>query len=338
MNNSQNASGKPACYVVSQIITVYLYPFLNVTGIIFNLFNAFTFYSIIKNNKNVKGYLYKYLLAKSLNDCYLFVVNIFSVGYFCFNCPNSYTYWIQVWYITCFAYFSLATELYSTFLDIFACLDRLLLMTSLFDKLKFYQSKYFSYIVIFFLMIFSLVFYVHRFFDFEIYAINNSSQYKIRNTEFFTIDFSKTMRWLHIIIRDVMGLTLIIAFNTMIMINFQKLMKKKEKLTSKKLSRQERKDREVTLMVLCNGVVFVFGHTPIFICYLPLFNFTNFSCAFDISRFILIFSYWIGFFFYYSFNLQFRRRFKELFGIRIIKSKTTDINTEASVTKTKTAT
>lgn len=336
MNNSLNSTGNSACYVVSQIITVYLYPFLNITGIFFNLFNAFTFYSIIKKNSNIKGYLYRYLFAKSLNDCYLFCVNIFSIGYFCFYCPSSFSYWMQVWYISCFAYFSLATELYSTFLDILACLDRLLLITNLFDKIKFYQYKYFSHISILFLMVFSLVFYSHRFFDFEIYPINNSSQYKIRNTEFYRIDFSRAMRLAHIIIRDVCGLTLIILFNTMIMVNFKKQMKNKEKLTSKKLSKQDRKDREVTLMVLCNGIVFVFGHTPIFICYLPFFSFGNFTCFFDISRFILIFSYWIGFFFYYSFNLQFRRRFKELFGIKFSKSKTADTNTEASVTKTNT--
>lgn len=333
MNNSQNSTRDSACYVVSQIITVYLYPFLNITGIFFNLFNAFTFYSIIKKNANVKGYLYKYLFVKSLNDCFLFCVNIFSIGYFCFGCPSSYTYWMQIWYISSFAYFSLATELYSTFLDILACLDRLLLITSIFDKLKFYQSKYFSHIVIIFLMIFSLVFYIHRFFDFEIYPINDSSQYRIRNTDFFFIDFSKAMRLAHIIIRDVFGLTLIILFNSMIMITFKKQMKKKEKLTSKKPTRQDRKDREVTLMVLCNGIVFVFGHTPIFICYLPFFNFTNFTCFFDISRFILIFSYWIGFFFYYSFNLQFRRRFKELFGTLFKKAKTADTVTEASLSK-----
>lgn len=141
LNTTLNQSSGAFCTTLSKISTVYVYPIVHFSGVVLNTFNTVTFYSIVTSKSVIKsqGYMYYYLFIRSINDLSLFIANLFSVFYFCDNnCAISRTYWVQIWYISCFSYFSLLTELFSTFLDILATYDRFFLIQQYVKNLEFF--------------------------------------------------------------------------------------------------------------------------------------------------------------------------------------------------------
>lgn len=321
MNDSNNSFlSRSYCTRLILPINVYVYPILNSTGILLNTFSAITFLAIIKNKTMIKnqGFMFHYLFIRSINDGCLFLASMFSVIYFCENeCALSKSYIAQLWYIWIFFYFTCVTELYSTILEILATFDRLLIIHQYFKKFKFYKTKLFFILVNVISLAYCLTFYIHRLFELRIESSilsnqTNSRIYRTVYTEFYFTNLDINMRFMHSLVRDLVGISLILVANILIFINIRKALLTKEKMVHNKEHRGniEHREKEVSIMVLMTGTVFIVGHTPIFFYYLPVNLFqNNQECFFEIFRLVLLLSYWVGFFFYYYSNLIFRKNF-----------------------------
>lgn len=301
------------CLDMSRIMNVYLGPVKNLTGIILSILNSISFYYLMKKQKKTQGFLYKYLFIRSIDETILFIANSFSIFYFCLSkCSSSTSYIMQIWKIYFYFYVSFVTIMYSTFLDILASIDRFFLINSLFKKFNFYKSKYYYFILTPLLGFFCVVFYINRIFEYEIVPIvNSTNMYKIQFTDYYFLDkTSQNLRLLNVFMRDFISTVLIMLLNILILFSLKK------SLSNKKLIfpnfKSSTKERQVTFMVLLNGLKFLIGHTPIFIYYLDIEPLAKITCFYDFSRFMIIFSYWIGFFIYYIFNRQFRKSFNSI--------------------------
>lgn len=125
---------------------------------------------------------------------------------------------------------------------------------------------------------FCAVFYIHRIFSFQIIYLNETSYvgYKLINSPSFYTDLDKNLRFAHTIIRDIMGVILIFLGNILIFSTMKRTLSKKEKVVKNVGS--EKREREISKMVIMSGGMFIIGHTPIFVFYLPGNLFKNFPC------------------------------------------------------------
>ena len=135
--------------------------------------------------------------------------------------------------------------------------------------------------------------------------------FQVKFTDYYYFDhISQNMRLFNVIMRDFISTVLIMLLNILILFSMKKSLGNK-KLISQTF-KSNAKERQVTFIVLLNGLKFVIGHTPIFIYYLDIEPLKKITCFYDFSRFMVIFSYWFGFFLYYIFNRQFRKIFNSI--------------------------
>lgn len=315
-------------------LTIYVIPVISFLGIVLNALTALTLKKLINYKKLNNGYMYKYLLIKSVYDTLQFVFQIFAPIYHCKECSVSYTFVAQLWFIVCFYYAEGVTQLASSLLELAATFDFYVHLKNKPIKFRLVYERKFFLLVSALTLAYSLTFYTMNFFEFKIVVYKSESSTNVFNetivknyhtieyTRFFYSKLDKYLRFVHSFVRDFIILILLLLLNMLIVGSIgetvyhkRKVLLDERELTGKSLNsitlcKTERAWRKAKLMVISTGVVYFFGHLPLGIYHLPFGKKTaRWNCYYVISWIPFYLSYASNFIVYITFNKIFRRIF-----------------------------
>ena len=315
---------------------LYLQVSLSVLGFFLNLICIKIFSKIVlvksKNND-----LSKYLLLKSLTNAYIVLcLTLHPI----FDLENTFDnpalksrvdeiYWLKVVYLILGIYFKYSLVLTSLFCEIAASFNRYRLATNRFIKF----NKLPVEIVIICMILYSFGFYSFKFVSIQIIqiaSINQTTNGTLKNSyNYLTTDLDDTVGFVHSSVRDGLCVAILILINFFTAIEIKRILQKKSALIIKnkgKLKAQAA-DTRLTIMMFIMSFSCVIAHGLQIIQYFSPRSFiinSNecISLAFDLVFFL--FNNQIDFFYYYFFNLNFKRIFNgfiydfvEIFGVEI---------------------
>jgi hypothetical protein len=276
------------------------------------------------------GQMFKYLFLKSLNDLAQFIFQIFSPLFYCEGCSNKASYSGLVWYIGFFYYAECVVELNSAWLEVFATLDCLVLITK---RFKFVNSKKFFYISSIILHVYSVVYYLFWFFSLKIENVVDSAYFIVETTQFHQTNDAKILRYIHTVQRDFCIFAILFLLNLAIFIQFKANTLRKKKLFNMKnsippngnplkesdlsnnskrkkftLSSAKKAERNNRNMIFLIAVNYFVGHFFTLLYYIPFPASPQFwSCFFDFVLIPFYLSYIINNIFYIIYNKHFYR-------------------------------
>jgi hypothetical protein len=197
--------------LIAKIFGYYLLNSLNFAGSFLNFICALIFYKIIKQEQNNQGHLYKYLFIKSISDCLLFVVNMPVLFYFKNGQIIDKSFIMQVWFIFGYYYLYVVFSQISIWLEVFAFIDCLCLVSM---KFQWHKSKLCFRIVTISVTLLFVIFYVPVFFQMKIEKKLNGGYYTMK-TDLGNI--AKYYNVLHVISRDLLPVCLSFIMNVIIL-------------------------------------------------------------------------------------------------------------------------
>jgi hypothetical protein len=327
---------RTGCPLAASAITYnYVLPVISALGIVVNLFSSIVFYLM---NKNIKlpGQMFKYFFLKSVNDMLQFVFQIFSPVYYCDGCTEKTTYGGAVWYIAFFYYAECVVELCSSWLEVFATLDCLVIITK---KFRFINTKTFCYTASILIHVYALVYYLFWFFSLSIEKDIDSDYFIVKTTEFYTTKLVVIMRYIHTIQRDLIVFILLLLLNILIFIQFKsnttrkvKLLNVKNKIqktthvsfsvgdmtTNQTVERNkyrsaEKAERNNRNMIVLVAINYFIGHFGSILYYIPFPASAEFwSCFYDLDLTPFYLSYIIHNVFYFIYNKHFYKYTMEI--------------------------
>lgn len=144
--------------------------------------------------------------------------------------------------------------------------------------------------------------------------------YRTVSSEFRRLAVDKYIRFVQSVIRDYLLLVIIFTMNIIILVSIRRAMKKKSELfeltknvgnVRQMLTRTNRAKQKAKIMVLLTSTIYILGHIPISIFYLPFIDSTNptWICFYYISWIPYYISYSLTFFIYIKFNNLFKAHF-----------------------------
>lgn len=314
MNKSQNIR-----YLEQYIINIYIIPIITLIGVLTNILNVIIFIKIILNQKSkTQGFMYKYLLLKSIVDLCHSMLHIPAPIFYIKYASKAHSYLAQLWFTYFYNYGEFVAELFSIFLDIFATIDCYVYINKneFIKKFKNYITNFKLNTILAF--IYSVVFYLYLIFEYRIIFCDGN--YIAEKTEFHYSTSMKVFKLIHTFLRDVVLLIILVISNILIFLSIKSSVHLKKKSTISKYktksSKVEQTIRRSRIMIISIGIVYLIGHIPVNVYYMVLFFkgstiWWNFYYMYCMILFYLYYS--ITFFIYLIFNKEFKRIFVKIF-------------------------
>ena len=331
-NNSNNITTNDNIYVCpSEIVTVYLTPAISFFGILFNLFSTIVFTRMIQRNRSI-NILYKILYIKSILVLFMYVLNVFMPIYYCKSCSISSSLVAQVWFIYFFNYaedFLLTSSLVFEIMAALQCYFNLTSKGQTRQLLCLKASSLSMFWIVLIVLGLSMLWSSLILFRFQIVndnkADNSSSNnhYRIETTDYFNSSTDRFIRFVQIFIRDIISVIVLLAIQAVLIVFIQKRVEAKQNFTN--LTQQqsspvslERCKQKTILMVVSSGLIYVIGHIPLLLYYLPFYKYNQefWSCYYVISLVPFYFSFLPHFIIYSFFNKIFSKHLKEILGLK----------------------
>ena len=267
----------------------------------------------IMRTQRTSEHLFKYFLVKSITDTFLallyFLYALFSQSQAYSIIERSYTLHLVHFINSYYLLFSM--QLLSIFCELAACFSRYRKSAGKFKILDKLSYK----VVIFLMFIYSFGFYSYKFASNHVIEIvNNGTEvtYAITSSE-----LNKTMGYIHSFVRDGLCVLIIIVLNVLTVVQIKTVLSKKRTLVKSHTNeRTNNAEIRLALMVLTMSTLAFIGHGLILIGYLnPEENnfFLKPGCYRALAEILYWLAYEVNFFFYYLFNLNFRRILRNYF-------------------------
>jgi hypothetical protein len=366
------------CQTFGSVFTQYVDTSIGIIGLVLNIICFFIFRNQAFKPTRVKCRMFRYLLCKSITDGLILFFKALIPLFKCEECLLNTSYAFNVFDMIVNKYFMFVFTLCSIFFELAAQFDRLITISYVFNCLKAVSHK----LIILTISCSISVFYIFKLFEYNIknfegdknhlfemiqnlsdiettngnIATTNSTLYidnhnqivELRFYYLFKSDFSTTLLFhyldmAHSIIRDFICVLFLLIVDTLILIEFRKIMKNKKKIltrrnntnndivnlnvlitnnnnnnlisisntnitnTNNTVDQVQTAENRTTLMILIIGLANLFGRMPIFFNYLPIGNqFHLKSCYQTISETLFLVNITLNFFIYYFFNRTFK--------------------------------
>jgi hypothetical protein len=328
------------CELIDEVYNKYIYIIVSSAGLCLNVLCSLAFFFSFQLN-NSKTDLFKYLKIKSLCDTITMLRNVYDyIYYYAFQSLFNYYHPTLGWcrfYIFFYYYVGSVVLLLSIFCEVGANFNRYRTMTNRFkflDKIK-YNIK------IMIMILYCLLFYTYRFFNFECISYSeeietsvieiNSSNISIfsnltsNSTPNIYYD-SKELKdaylnfflVIHGLVRDCIPLFIIILFSVATTLFTKNSFKKtrvanthaKESDIKKKQNLRARKAQSnMTKMVLISNLILFIGHFFSFVKFTAGNKLKRNQCYTSIEYTLFFLAYSVNFFVYFCFNKHFRNFF-----------------------------
>jgi hypothetical protein len=315
MNNLSNISSiKNECIgIYWHIIDRISFSIIPPIGSISNLICVIVFIKIIRQESTTtrstdKSNMFKYLLLKSICDFVIFLSRIPSKFYYNADGTKNTSLILNIWYVYINYYFIYPLQVSSTYYEIVAAIDLLLLVNRKFQLLR---EKFVFYIIGSVAAIFSSLFYIPFILFSEM--TSKDGKYVVKRLKphyYYKYIFS------HNLIRDIIPLVFLVLINYFILISLNNISKKRQtmmNIRSDSVTRNHRKseiNKIKMILVIC--ILYLF-HLP-----LTLYNNFNSNSIYCFQQFfVLLFylSYLLPIFSYIYFNNSFKLHFSKIFSI-----------------------
>lgn len=327
-NNSSNISSDLFC--PSIIITLYVIPIISGLGIVFNALSVFVFSKMLLIKPRINP-LFKILYIKSILELCLFLFNVFMPMYYCQECNISQSWISQIWYIYIFNY---AEDVVITCSIVFEILASLQCYLNLMGKSKLFcwnMSKISSHLrlVFFVVLVACMAYSSFIIFRFEVVLVQDHDidYFKAIITEYYKSQFDSYFRFVQNCIRDILPIIVLFLIHTVLLISIQERVQIKRNFSSLQRLQQSIQTssntsidvykRNTILTVIFSGLIYVVGHIPLVIYYLPFNKLDQefWSCYYEFSFIPFYMSYLPNFFIYCFFNKLFSKYLLEILGM-----------------------
>lgn len=322
MNDSNvnfNDSAVESDYCAGHLLTLYVIPAISVVGFLLNSMSTFVLSRIVLKNSKI-NMLFKILYTKSLLQMTLLFINSFMPIYYCFECEISSSLITQIWYIYFFNFFE---DVLINLIVIFEVCASFYCYLSIVNKFIIFSIDFSKISMRIFLLTVSLVTIANSspiIFRFRIIQLDTNSKYDVVNTEYFNTTFDTYLRFVQSILRDFVSLIVLVTLQFILVytIRIHVVAKKNISHSANANANAEAYLKNSILTVLCTGIIFIVGHIPLSIYYLPLdkSNKSFWSCYYFISLLPFYLSYLPTFFIYSFFNKVFAKNLKEIFKLQ----------------------
>lgn len=266
-------------------------------------------------------------------------------------------YYVKVFNLIFTFYFGFICQLSSMLCDVAATLDRYLLITRKSNNFSPRRINYKYFIGL--ILSYACAFYIYKPFQLDIITFNetltNSGEsvitYHFKPSNFTDSDTSVVLDFVHTIVRDAWCVLLLVLLNAVILVKLKKTLDRKKMIayqmntvierTSIKAPRRtttkldtamslappqnsNSNEFRLTVMVVLIGLVNIVGHLPLIIHYIPIERRKDVlgPCFQTIKHLFYYLSFTVNIFFYYHFNMNYRRLFNNIF----VKPKLKDLN------------
>jgi hypothetical protein len=283
-------------------------------GFISNLLCIIVF-GVINRTFKTNGQMFKYLLMKSICD-FIYILDFLLNQYYDISSYEiRYSIWFQIYFVYLFHFFGHLIEIYSIYFEVLATIDCFL---SIENKYKFLLTNKTFYLCTTFNFLFFFLFYSGKFLVYKIVPIG--MYYTTIKTYLYFNYFYKTLTMLYLIVRDIIGISLLIFFNILIFLKLKKISETKNNLKNNKafkkvITAQQNKVK----MIYLSCINYILFHVPSFINNVyGKYILTQFWFIFEMFKNdILILSYTTPFFIYILFNRIFKNYFlRILLGVK----------------------
>jgi hypothetical protein len=297
---------------------------VSVIGLFANLLCVILF-SIIIKKCNTNGKMYNYLLLKSICDFILFVGYFFDPILNFHNLNLDKTYFYQLYFKYFCHYLNPLLVLYSIWFEVLATIDCYLTIE---NKYRFLLTKKAFIWSSFVNIIFFFLFYSSKLCVYQILQVNGTNNstllnekhlYKTIKTHLYFGTFYKTLTFLYLFFRDIINNCLLIFFNIMIYLTLKRVVANRKKiLKSNKASlldsiKNQRNKSKMIYFSFINSLLF---HSPDFVTCVYGKHHMAHSIFWvfygNISFQLLMFSFAVPFFIYFTFNKVFANHFFKL--------------------------
>jgi hypothetical protein len=272
-------------------------------------------FSMINRTIRTNGQMYKYFLMKSICDFIIFIIYALYQTYLRSPFTIHYSIWFQIYYKYLFHFLCTLLKIYSIYFEILATAD---CFFSIQDKYKFLLTKKTFFCSSLCNFIFFFVFYIGKFFVYEIIPFKDD-YYETIKTDLYYNGFYKILSIIYMIFRDIIGAFLMVLFNVLIFLNLKRNSNRKKNLKNNgallKAMKAEKNKAKMIYLTCVNHFVF---HIPSIIYNLQgKYVKSQFWTIYDqIKNNIIIFSYTTPFLIYILYNIVFRHYFLVLIRIK----------------------
>ena len=295
------------CIALTAIYNDYIEKSVGALAFVLNTLCVLVFLKIIRYQEED---IYKYLISKSIVDCYISLRISLKSVLNCQDCVVEHVYGLKVFYLIFFIYIQYTAELISAMFDIAANFNRYRFLTKRFKIFNKISLK----IAILVMTLIGFLFHFYLLIDNKIVSKtkNNGTVtiYSIKNGNLglgsIILDCAK------IIFKDVASLALVIILNTLTLRTVKKTMDKKKLMmqgkTSKLMRKTEKTELRLTLMVVTSSFAVLISHVMNIIILLSKIELIIFDKCFVIVAYFL---YWLSYSFYFFIYLYFNLSFKK---------------------------
>jgi hypothetical protein len=315
MNNISNISSiKNECIgIYWHIIDRISFSIIPPIGFISNLICVIVFIKIIRQESTTtrstdKSNMFKYLLLKSICDFVIFLSRIPVNFYFNADGTKNTSLIINIWYVYINFYLIYPLQVSSTYYEIAAAIDLLLLVNRKFQSLR---EKIVFYIIGSVAAIFSSLFYIPFILFSEM--TSKDGKYVVKTLE---PHYYYKFLYCHNLIRDIIPLVLLILINYFILLSLNNIRKKRQTMMNNSNHTGNRNHRKSEI----NKIKMILVICILYLFHLPLTFYNNFKLysihCFQ-QFFVLLFylSYVLPIFSYIFFNNSFKFHFLKIFSI-----------------------
>lgn len=318
MNNSKD------CKDYRQNYEFYFSLPCSILNIIFNSFNIIVFIKLIF--KNMKSDFYKYLMIKSIADLYIgfrFLFRDIAENMIFHAKIKSKHFFFMVLYVIFIKYLVSMAGLVSCISDCFSCLDRLIMCVPSWKNVKRTHVKlvYLALIVFFFL------FYIFKFFEQSIIAVQIKDPYNISlNSTWYQVNSDNKNYYyfifIHNLLKDVLTGFISLILNLITFIFLKKTVEKKKSLKKTRNSSTasyqtvlDSAEWKIFIMITITSIISFTAHITNFIYESEYFQLDK--CFKIFGSFFYEISFADSFIIYLIFNKNFREIFKNFLKLKI---------------------
>lgn len=295
------------------ITVYYVQNIINSAGIITNIICILTFYSILNKNKNIiNNNVFRYLLLKSLISAIWFIIDLFSLIWYCENCTIRNSYFMQLWFI--YLYYTVEDSIFLLvgLIDILAAFDCLITIR---NKLNSFRTVKFFYILTSILLIFTFALETFNSMSFQItksITITNKTNVKISQT-YKVVQKKKYSN--HILLvqsffKDFLVIILLFLFNLLIYYTIRRIarIRKRNQPNSMLVENGINAEKNISKLILYSFLNSLLGHLlSITLSIMVNFQYKDYFCLENFNWLLNSLSLVMPIFIYYFFNKLFKK-------------------------------
>jgi hypothetical protein len=320
INNESNVtSNSTQNDIFAVILGFYIQTVLTYLGGLLNFICILIFIKILKQEQSNQGHLYKYLLIKSVWDCFFCVQNMPQMFYYRADFSESDSYSMQYWYIICFYFlYSLLSQL-SVWFEIVASIDCVCLVSR---KFQWHRTNICFWTVTLVLTLSWTAYYIPNLFLFSIEK-NDKGGFYPKPTQFGRKRAVKIRTLIHTIFRDILPVFISVILNSIIFYYIRQLTVKRKQMTVRSVStitnmassmvkKSQKAERNKIKMMFFTSCIHIF-HIPVIFWNFNIFNVRSSSFLSQLCLLSISFSYVMPIFSYAAFNSTFKRYIFKVF-------------------------